>query len=129
MKLQDSLSEGKFVQRTWILCACKPTDSSLDQRVREKKTLLTWLFLEVESGGVEQSKQLAKGEGAAEPFPETGWRHLAQQPLALGSLGKLNACKTAQHLSQSLEGTVLIAVAAKQCIRHACLERKIKSCI
>ena len=94
MKLQDSLSESKSVQRTWILRVWKPTDSYLDQTVREKRTLLTRLFLEVESGGVEQSEQLAKGEGAAEPLPETGWRHLAQQPLALGMLGRLNACKT-----------------------------------
>lgn len=93
MKLRDSLSESESVQRTWILCVWKPTGSYLDQTVREKRTLLTWLFIEVESGGVERSEQLAKGEGAAEPFPETGRRHLAQQPLALETLGRLNAWK------------------------------------
>lgn len=93
MKLWDSLSESQSVQRTWILCVRKPTGSYLGPTVREKRTLLARLFLAVESGGVEQCEQLAKGEGAAEPLPETGWRHLAQQPLALGTLGRLHSHK------------------------------------
>lgn len=125
MKLQDSLKRSLFKEPGF--CVCLILQAPI-RRNSKKRTLFTWLFFEAESGRVEQSKQLAKGEGAAEPLPSTGWRHLAQQPLALSPLWRMSPRKT-QPLTQSLEGTALTVVAAEQCIRHAQMESEIKSCI
>lgn len=102
MKLLDSLTINIFKEPGSYLCLVLQIPIWTNSK---KRTLFPWLFFEAESGRVEQKEQLAKGEGAAEPLPSTGWRLLAQQPLAWGS-GETEPCKT-QPLTQSLEGTAL----------------------
>lgn len=120
-----------FVQLTWITCAGgNPVDFFLGKAGKKKKRhcslgrSLSW------SRRVEQNKQLAKGEGAAEPLPEKCWRRLVQQPLALRTVRKTECLQdTAWHLTQSLASIVLFVVAVEHCIRCAQLEREIKRCI
>lgn len=104
MKLQESLKISLLKEPEFCVCVILQPPIQTNSK---KRTLFPWLFFGVESGRVEQSEQLAKGEGAAESLPCTGWRHLAQQPLAPRPLGRLSPCKT-QPLTPTLEWTALM---------------------